>query len=166
MLLNPLGTWALPGGHLEFGESFEACAAREVFEETGLIVTNIYFLTATNDIMEADGKHYITIFVGCTVNGENTQPQVITVTVLLSRILLTFFDVKVLEPEKCAQWEWVTWERIQSYFDAQIEASRNETGGGMPNFDGPRLFIPILNLFRQRPMLQPINEYARLSASP
>ncbi|SPO26321.1 uncharacterized protein UTRI_03910 [Ustilago trichophora] len=32
------GTLALPGGHLELHESFYECAAREVFEETGLIL--------------------------------------------------------------------------------------------------------------------------------
>src|SRR6516165_8492786 len=29
------GTWCLPGGRVEFGESIEACAAREFAEETG-----------------------------------------------------------------------------------------------------------------------------------
>ena len=35
------GTWATPGGHLEFGESWAQCAVREVHEETGLTVTDV-----------------------------------------------------------------------------------------------------------------------------
>lgn len=55
--------WAPPGGHLEFGESFEDCAIREVFEETGLKVSEPKFLAVTNDFFETDGKHYISIFM-------------------------------------------------------------------------------------------------------
>jgi ADP-ribose pyrophosphatase YjhB (NUDIX family) len=32
------GVWALPGGRMEIGESIEACALREMFEETGIEV--------------------------------------------------------------------------------------------------------------------------------
>lgn len=31
-----LGTWALPGGHLEIGESVQETAVREIKEETDL----------------------------------------------------------------------------------------------------------------------------------
>lgn len=35
------GCWAYPGGAMELGESFEECAAREAFEETGLECLNL-----------------------------------------------------------------------------------------------------------------------------
>ncbi|KAF9468893.1 NUDIX hydrolase domain-like protein [Collybia nuda] len=88
------GTWALPGGHLEFGETFEACAVREVLEETGLQVTDLRFLTATNNIMESEGKHYVTIFLGCKISGERTQPEVDLVTTH-SRLATTYAPVTI-----------------------------------------------------------------------
>src|SRR5947209_504762 len=56
-------TWSIPGGHLEFGESWEEAAMREVLEETGMEIDNVRFLTATNDYFPDDNKHYVTIWV-------------------------------------------------------------------------------------------------------
>lgn len=78
-------TWATPGGHLEVGESIENCAKREVLEETGLVVNSLQKLGFTNDIFEDEGKHYVTLFVGAGC--EQGEPQ-------------------LLEPDKCAQWQW------------------------------------------------------------
>lgn len=57
------GTWAPPGGHLDFGESPEACAIREAREETGLAVQSARFLALTNDVFAAEGRHYITLWM-------------------------------------------------------------------------------------------------------
>jgi 8-oxo-dGTP diphosphatase len=46
------GTWSTPGGHLDFGETLEGCAAREAKEEVGLDVFDIRFRTVTNDVFE------------------------------------------------------------------------------------------------------------------
>lgn len=54
------GSWCFPGGHLEFGESYEECAQRETFEEVGVSIKNIQFVTATNDLFPEEDKHYIT----------------------------------------------------------------------------------------------------------
>lgn len=72
--LTQTGTWALPGGHLEYAESFEDCAKREVLEETGLSVQDLQFLTVTNSIPPG-GHHYVTIFMGCICVEPDAQPQ-------------------------------------------------------------------------------------------
>jgi 8-oxo-dGTP diphosphatase len=56
------GTYMIPGGHLEFGETFEECARREVEEETGLKNIEIKGVVSIgNDI--AYDKHYVSIGV-------------------------------------------------------------------------------------------------------
>ena len=56
-------TWSTPGGHLEFGESFESCAVREAREETGVEVKDIRFRSVTNDVFEETGQHYLTVWM-------------------------------------------------------------------------------------------------------
>ncbi|BDA47705.1 Nucleotide triphosphate diphosphatase NUDT15 [Coccomyxa sp. Obi] len=85
------GEFALPGGHLEFGESWEDCARREVEEETGLLLSNLRFETAVNSVF-GDTAHYVTIFM----RGEADQAA----------------EAKVLEPDKCESWIWVPWSSI------------------------------------------------------
>ena len=57
------GMWSTPGGHLDFGESPETCAARETLEETGVRVTNLEFVAVTNDVRADPAKHYLTIWL-------------------------------------------------------------------------------------------------------
>lgn len=85
------GTWSLPGGHLEFGESLEECAKREVFEETGIIIKNVRVAHVTNDIFKNEDKHYVTIFMISDYNS-----GVIT----------------NLEPEKCEDWYLISYEEL------------------------------------------------------
>ncbi|KAJ6902921.1 nudix hydrolase 1-like [Populus alba x Populus x berolinensis] len=87
--------FALPGGHLEFGESFEACAAREVKEETGLDIDNIEVLKVTNNLFHegAEPSHYIMILLRAVLANPNQLPE-------------------NLEPDKCDGWDWYEWDSL------------------------------------------------------
>jgi 8-oxo-dGTP diphosphatase len=69
------GTWCVPGGHLEMGESFLDCAKKEVREEVGLELEDIEILGVVNNIFSLE-KHYVNIDVlasgvsGTPINGE------------------------------------------------------------------------------------------------
>ena len=87
------GTWTVPGGHLEYGESVEACARREVEEETGLKLISVSKgFAVTNDIFAEEDKHYITVWVEATVEDRAVAEN--------------------LEPEKCDGWHWHTGREI------------------------------------------------------
>lgn len=90
------GRLALPGGHLEVGEGWSECASREVLEETGLRIapTSFEHVGTTNDVMAAEGKHYVTLF-------------------MLAR-LPEGAVAQNLEPHKNAGWEWRTWAELQA----------------------------------------------------
>ena len=87
------GAWCPPGGHLEFGESFEDCAKREAAEECGVSIKNIKLITFTNDIHKEEGKHYVTILM--IADWSKGHPQ-------------------VLEPDRLAKWGWFDWDNLPS----------------------------------------------------
>jgi len=62
------GEWSLPGGHLEFGESIIECAAREVFEETGLVLENATIIPIITED-HFPGKQYVTVYVHGSADG-------------------------------------------------------------------------------------------------
>ena len=81
------GTWGLPGGHQEFGESPENTAVREVAEETRLTVRATARLGFTDDPMPEIGQHYVTLFVACSVVDGTAR---------------------IAEPDKASELAWLT----------------------------------------------------------
>lgn len=81
--LHGEGTWTMPGGKLEFGESFEEGAIREVLEETGIQLNELKLMCVNNDKNEY--AHFVTIgFFSDNFNGEP----------------------KIMEPDEIVEWKW------------------------------------------------------------
>lgn len=104
------GEYAWPGGHLEYMESFEACAKRETLEETGMEIENVRFLRLVN-LKQYAPKHYVDI--GLIADWKSGEP-------------------KIMEPEKIEGWGWYDidnlpqplFSAIPSYVEA-LKTGRN-----------------------------------------
>ncbi|MBS1266314.1 MAG: ADP-ribose pyrophosphatase [Candidatus Woesearchaeota archaeon] len=90
-LLDGAGTWTIPGGKLDFGESFEQCAKRETKEETGLKLNSVKVVCVNNDKVE--NAHFLTIGLFC--DDFSGEP-------------------KVAEPDKITKWNWFDLDNLPS----------------------------------------------------
>jgi len=79
--------WCPPGGAVEHGETLTAAALRETQEETGLILTEVRFLTVVDDIFD---QHWVTpYFVADWKSGEPRSAD-----------------------GEIGNWEWFEWEKL------------------------------------------------------
>jgi 8-oxo-dGTP diphosphatase len=77
------GTWTMPGGKFEHGESFIEGAKREALEETGIVLNNVEVICVNNDIN--GDAHFVTIGMYCEdFSGE----------------------AQTMEPEEITEWKW------------------------------------------------------------
>lgn len=88
------GQYAGPGGHMEFGETFERTALREIAEECGpdFKVTTPRVLAVSNlrDYLD-EGRHYLDVgMVAYWISGEPRN----------------------MEPDKLSGWEWHPLDRL------------------------------------------------------
>lgn len=79
------GTWAPPGGYLEYGESFEECAKRELKEELNLDAEGFEVIGICNSVYPEENKHVIAIEV--KAKKFSGTPE-------------------IMEPEKCSEFGW------------------------------------------------------------
>lgn len=90
-LLKGEGTWTMPGGKLNFGETFEQGAIRETEEETGLKLKNLGVLCINND--KIDDAHFVTI--GLFSDKFLGEPI-------------------VMEPDRITEWQWFDIDNLPS----------------------------------------------------
>jgi 8-oxo-dGTP diphosphatase len=108
------GEYAYPGGHLEHGESIQACAAREVLEETGMQIGEVRFLRVMNSMRYAP-RHYVDIAVVAETHG----------------------DPVVREPDKVESWGWYSLDALPAPLFDFIPSALEALAGGRRFWDLP-----------------------------
>ena len=81
--LDGAGTWTMPGGSLEFGESFEEGAKRELMEETGMSLYRVKVICVDNS--KIDVAHFVTVGMFSEYFGG---------------------EARVMEPDEITEWKW------------------------------------------------------------
>lgn len=113
------GTYSPPWGHLEFGETIEECAVRELFEESWLIAKpeDVSIYCTLNEIYPNKEKHYVNI----------------------STFIKKFsWTVENKEPHKLEKWEWFSWEDIKNLWNKNF-LPVNELIKKYPDFDPSKI---------------------------
>lgn len=105
-------TYGWAGGHLEFGETLEDCAKREVKEETGLEIVSLELICISN-IISYD-KHYVDFEFKAEV-----KPG----------------DPRVIEPGRVESWDWYDLDSLPTPLFKAVELAIQSHKNG--NFYNP-----------------------------
>ncbi len=84
---NEVGTWEIPGGSVEFGETLEEAVKREIKEEVGVEIKIIELLDVCDHLIPKEKQHWVSPTFICKI---------------------TKGTPKILEPGKCDQIGWFT----------------------------------------------------------
>lgn len=89
---NERGFWEIPGGSVEFGETFEEAIVREIQEELAITIKVKDLLSVCSHLIPEENQHWVSPTYICEiVEG----------------------DPVIQEPEKCSSWGWFTLEEAQ-----------------------------------------------------
>lgn len=87
--LHEEGTWSMPGGNVEYGETFEEAGIREAKEEADIDLKDLVVFCVQTDKNEY--AHYVS--VGMYAKGFSGTP-------------------KVMEPDVIVKWEWFSLDNL------------------------------------------------------
>jgi mutator protein MutT len=101
------GRWSFPAGKIEFGETIDTAAIRELAEETGVSATSVNIITAVDAIdYDDDGNvqhHFVVVAVLCEwiagdpqANDDATDARWFLLTELDDLDLPAAFDLKAI----------------------------------------------------------------------
>lgn len=89
--LHGEGTWTLPGGKVDFGDTLLKTAKKEALEECGIQVDELEIISIADEIIP--DKHFVTVgFVARKFSGEP----------------------KVMEPDEITEWNWFDLNKLPS----------------------------------------------------
>lgn len=90
------GIYSVPGGHLEFGETYDEGCSRELLEEVGVAFPGQYEkvgFSEDNFIKNGEPAQYTTLYFVV----KNIDPDI---------------EIKNMEPDKCEGWKWYNIEDL------------------------------------------------------
>ena len=97
------GTWGLPGGHLEYGETIQACLYRELQEELGIQVLDSELISVVDDITELNHYLHMTFLIKNYAG-----------------------SIQLMEPESCYAWQFFDLKNLpQQLFKPHIRIIDN-----------------------------------------
>jgi 8-oxo-dGTP diphosphatase len=89
---NERGLWEIPGGSVEYGETFEQAIIREIREELGIRIRVRSLHAVCDHILPEENQHWVSPTYICEIVEGVPSIQ---------------------EPEKCSNWGWFTLQEAQ-----------------------------------------------------